>query len=410
MMSKAFFREQARDSRMKHNHDIIVIGAGLVGLATAYNLLLKNSSSRILILEKEQRVAVHQSGNNSGVIHSGIYYRPGSLKATNCLEGYHSIINFAQEHGVDYEICGKIIVATSQKELGVLDQIYERGLANGLRDLKFLSREEFREVEPHCEGIKAIRVPQTGIIDYKGIAEKLKELVKALGGEILFGQHVQKIQKGKTIIVETQLDEFETDQLITCAGLYSDRLGKLTNDRNDLIIVPFRGEYFKLKEESKHLVKNLIYPVPNPEFPFLGVHFTRMINGDIEAGPNAVLALRREGYKFSDFNLRDALETVAWPGFHKIVRKYGKTGIGEVQRSLSKSAFTRALQKLIPEITESDLIPGGAGVRAQALTRSGILVDDFDILNDGNIIHVRNAPSPAATSCLAIGKTVSQII
>ncbi len=395
---------------MSKHYDVIVIGAGLVGLATGYHLLLKNPDCKIAILEKEAGVAVHQSGNNSGVIHSGIYYRPGSLKAKNCIDGYHALIDFAQEYGVEYEICGKIIVATSEKEVVLLDEIYRKGNANGLSDLKYLSREEFREIEPHCEGVKAIHVPQTGIIDYKGMAEKLKELIITMGGEILFHRRVEKIKKDTPIMVQTSTEEFFTRKLITCAGLYSDKIGKLTSNQNDLLIVPFRGEYYQLKENRKHLVNHLIYPVPNPDFPFLGVHFTRMINGEIEAGPNAVLAFKREGYRFSDFSLRDAMETVRWPGFRKIVGRYGKTGIGEVQRSLSKTAFTRALKKLIPEITEHDLMPGGAGVRAQALTRDGILVDDFDILSDGTIVHVRNAPSPAATSCLAIGQSLSQLV
>ncbi|MDR6487570.1 L-2-hydroxyglutarate oxidase [Chryseobacterium vietnamense] len=393
------------------NYDIIIIGTGLVGLATAYQTKLKNPDSKILILEKENDVALHQSGHNSGVIHSGIYYKPGSLKAKNCIEGYNSVINFAEKYGIRYDLCGKIIVATSQEELPLLDNIYKRGVENGLQDLKYLSREEFREIEPHCEGVKAIKVPQTGIIDYPGIAKKIKELFEELGGEVRFNNEVKNIiDKGSEIIVSTNIFEFKTKKLISCAGLYSDKITKMTNEKNDVVIIPFRGEYYKIKDEKKYLVKHLIYPVPDPSFPFLGVHFTRMIDGNIEAGPNAVLAFKKEGYHFFDFNFNEAMQTMLWPGFRKIVAKYGKTGMGEMHRSLSKSAFTKALQKLLPEIQENDLVPGGSGVRAQACDRNGGLIDDFDIVKNGNIIHVRNAPSPAATSCLSIGNKISELV
>lgn len=393
------------------SYDIIIVGAGLVGLATAYQTKLKNPDSKILILEKENDVAIHQSGHNSGVIHSGIYYKPGSLKAKNCIEGYHSVINFAEEHGIRYDLCGKIIVATSQEELPLLDNIYKRGVENGLQDLKYLSREEFREIEPHCEGVRAIKVPQTGIIDYPGVAKKVKELFEELGGEVKFNNEVKNIiNKGSEIIIQTNVSEFKAKKLISCAGLYSDKITKMTNEENDVVIIPFRGEYYKIKDEKKHLVKHLIYPVPDPNFPFLGVHFTRMIDGNIEAGPNAVLAFKKEGYQFFDFNFNETMQTLFWPGFRKIVAKYGKTGLGEMHRSLSKSAFTKALQKLLPEIQESDLVTGGAGVRAQACNRDGALIDDFDIVKNGNIIHVRNAPSPAATSCLSIGNKISELI
>jgi L-2-hydroxyglutarate oxidase len=393
------------------NYDIIIVGAGLVGLATAYQLKIKKPDAKILVLEKENDVSLHQSGHNSGVIHSGIYYKPGSLKAKNCIEGYNSVINFAKEHGIRYDLCGKIIVATSQEELPLLDNIYKRGVENGLQELKYLSREEFREIEPHCEGVRAIKVPQTGIIDYPGVAKKIKELFQELGGEIKFNSEVRNIiNNNAEIIVKTQASEFKTKKLISCAGLYSDKITKMTNEKNDVIIIPFRGEYYKIRDEKKHLVKHLIYPVPDPNFPFLGVHFTRMIDGNIEAGPNAVLAFKKEGYKFFDFDLEETMQTLMWPGFRKIVAKYGKTGLGEVHRSLSKSAFTKALQKLMPEIQESDLVPGGSGVRAQACDRNGGLIDDFDIVKNGNIIHVRNAPSPAATSCLSIGNKISELI
>ena len=392
-------------------YDVIIIGAGLVGLATAYESLKQNPGLKVLILEKENNVAKHQSGHNSGVIHSGIYYKPGSLKAKNCIEGYNSLIDFSKEYGINYDICGKIIVATSQDEISLLENIYERGIQNGLQNLEYLSRDEFKEIEPHCEGVRAIKVPQTGIIDYPGLANKIKELFIELGGEIGFSQKVTGIvERTDGITVTTFKSEFITEKLISCAGLYSDKIAKMTNDKNDVIIIPFRGEYYELKDEKKYLVNNLIYPVPDPKFPFLGVHFTRMINGVVEAGPNAVLAFRKEGYNFTDFNFSELMSTITWPGFRKIVAKYGKTGLGEVHRSLSKSAFTHALQKLWPEREEVDLVSGGSGVRAQACDRNGNLLDDFDIVRNGNVIHVRNAPSPAATSCLSIGKTISKLI
>ena len=392
-------------------YDVIIIGAGLVGLSTGYQLKIKNPELNIAILEKEADVAKHQSGNNSGVIHSGIYYKPGSLKAKNCIEGYKSIIDFAQEHHISYDLCGKIIVAKNKKELPLLDNIYKRGIENGLQNLQYLSREEFRDIEPHCEGVKAIRVPQTGIIDYPAVAQKLKELFQNLGGEVFHNQEVKRInQINGGVLIKSQNSDFQTTKVITCAGLYSDKMSRMTNPDNDLQIIPFRGEYYKLKEDKKYLVKHLIYPVPDPDFPFLGVHFTRMTDGNIEAGPNAVLAFKKEGYKFSDFNFSETMETFTWPGFWKIVAKYGATGMGEMYRSLSKAAFTKALQELIPEIHEGDLVPGGAGVRAQACNREGILIDDFDIVKNENIIHVRNAPSPAATSCLSIGKQISDLI
>lgn len=382
----------------------------MVGLATAVRLQQLQPSSRILILEKESRVAAHQSGHNSGVIHSGIYYKPGSLKAKNCLAGYRSIIRFAEEYGIDYDLCGKIIVATNEAELPLLENIYRRGLQNGLSGLEKLAREEFREWEPHCEGLAAVRVPQTGIIDFPALARKLAELFQAAGGRLEFGQEVMGISENiDGVFVQTRSDEWTGEQLISCGGLYSDALTSMTSDKNDLMIIPFRGEYYKLRDEKKHLVKNLIYPVPSPDFPFLGVHFTRMIGGEIEAGPNAVLALRKEGYDFFDIDRKELLQTIAWPGFRKIVRKYGRTGLGEIHRSLSKKAFTKALRRLVPELTEEDLIRGGAGVRAQACDRQGKLLDDFDILRQGRLIHVRNAPSPAATSCLAIGEYISRL-
>lgn len=395
---------------MIQEFELLIIGAGLVGLATAYQAKLKSPNLKIVVLEKEGDVAIHQSGHNSGVIHSGIYYKPGSLKSKNCIEGYKSIVDFAEEHGIAYDLCGKIIVATSDEELPLLDNIYKRGIENGLQNLKYLNKEEFKEIEPHCTGLRAIKVPQTGIIDYPAVAKKLKELFESLGGEVFFNQKVTNLRKdGAKCFVFTDNKEFLTQKVISCAGLYSDKITKMTEEKNDVIIIPFRGEYYELKPESQHLVRHLIYPVPDPSFPFLGVHFTRMIHGGVEAGPNAVLAFGKESYKFFNMNMGELMQTLTWPGFHKVVAKYGKTGIGEMYRSLSKPAFTKALQKLIPEIQEHDLITGGAGIRAQACSRAGVLLDDFDIVRNGQVIHVRNAPSPAATSCLSIGNTISDL-
>ncbi|GGC38961.1 hydroxyglutarate oxidase [Parapedobacter defluvii] len=389
-------------------YDIVVVGAGLVGLATAYQLLKKRPASRLLIIEKESGVAQHQSGHNSGVIHSGIYYKPGSLKAKNCVEGYADLLSFAKEYGIPYDLCGKVIVATSQDEIPALHNIFNRGVENGLQGMRLIDRAEIKEYEPHSAGIAAIHVPQTGIIDYPAMAKKLQELIVESGGEIVFLEKVLGIQSdGSATYVETDKHSYITTYLITCAGLQSDRVASYTESANDLRIIPFRGEYYKLRSEKEYLVKNLIYPVPDPNFPFLGVHFTRMIGGGVEAGPNAVLAFKREGYRFSNIHLGDTLDTLTWPGFWKVVGKYGRTGIGEIYRSLSKLAFTKALQKLLPEIQESDLIPGGAGVRAQACDWHGKLIDDFNILRQGNIVHVRNAPSPAATSCLSIGRYIT---
>lgn len=396
---------------MKRDYELLIVGAGLVGLATAYQALQQKPGLRILVLEKEQSIAQHQSGHNSGVIHSGIYYKPGSLKAKNCMEGYQSIIRFAEENEIAFERCGKIIVATASDEIPLLDDIYKRGVSNGLEGLKYLSKEEFQETEPHCAGIKALYVPQTGIMDYPGIARKLKEKIEESGGMVVLGEQVLSIQQEQgSVLIRTKNREFFAKKVVTCGGLYSDKLTKMTNPHNEVVIIPFRGEYYELKPEKRYLVKNLIYPVPDPKFPFLGVHFTRMIGGGVEAGPNAVLAFRKEGYQFFDFKASELMQTLTWPGFYKIAAKYGRTGMGEMYRSLSKQAFTKALQRLIPEISAEDLMPGGAGVRAQACDRQGKLLDDFDIVQQSNIIHVRNAPSPAATSCLSIGQTISNLV
>lgn len=392
-------------------YDVIIIGGGAVGLATALQTLRRKPSAKVIILEKESDVGRHQTGNNSNVIHSGIYYKPGSLKATNCIRGYGQLLAFCDEHSIPYKLCGKVIVATDQQELPLLENIYKRGLENGLSGLKMLSLEELREIEPHVAGISGIHVPQTGIVDYKQVANKYAEVFRQLGGEIKLGEKVSDIRTtGDKVTVISTTTSYEGKLVVNCAGLYSDKIATLTNGKIDVKIIPFRGEYYKLKKEKEYLVKTLIYPVPDPSFPFLGVHFTTMVNGGVECGPNAVLAFRREGYKKSDISLGELAETLAWPGFHKIASKYWRTGFGEMYRSFSKAAFTKALQKLIPEIQESDLAPGGAGVRAQACDRTGGLLDDFLILEERHAINVCNAPSPAATSSLAIGETVADLI
>ncbi|WP_296619954.1 L-2-hydroxyglutarate oxidase [Marivirga sp.] len=390
--------------------DIIIIGGGILGLATALKIKQKNAKLSVLLLEKEDKLAQHQTGNNSGVIHSGVYYKPGSLKAKNCIDGYNQLLKFCDKEGVPYELCGKVIVATDKSELSTLSMIEERGAQNGLQNLKRLTKEEVKEHEPYVNGIAGIHVPQTGIIDYTAVSLKYAEIFQELGGEISIGQKVIDIQEknGVTTII-TNKDKFDTKLVVNCAGLYSDKIAKLTSEKLDLKIIPFRGEYFMIKPEKQYLIKNLVYPVPDPNFPFLGVHFTRMINGGIEAGPNAVLAFKREGYRKSMFNLVELGESLAWPGFQKVAAKYWKTGFGEMYRSFSKSAFTTALQKLLPDITENDLTPGGAGVRAQACDRNGGLIDDFLILEESNAINVCNAPSPAATSSLSIGDHVSDL-
>jgi (S)-2-hydroxyglutarate dehydrogenase len=391
-------------------YDIIIVGGGIVGLGTALSILEKRPASKVLVLEKENEVAKHQTGNNSGVIHSGLYYKPGSLKAKNCIDGYNLLINFCKANDVPFELCGKIVVATEEKEVPLLKNLFDRGAQNGLTGFKMLSASELKEYEPHVNGVSGFFVPQTGIVDYKVVAEKYAEIIRMKGGEIHLSEKVVDIRLvSLSVSVVTDKSSYETKQLINCAGLYSDKIAKLTMPEVNVKIIPFRGEYYKLKKEKEYLVKNLIYPVPDPNFPFLGVHFTRMMKGGVEAGPNAVLAFKREGYKRSDINLGELAETLAWPGFQKVAKKYWRTGMGEMYRSFSKAAFTKALQKLMPEIQENDLEDGGAGVRAQACDRSGGLVDDFLILEKSQVINVCNAPSPAATSSLSIGQTVADL-
>ena len=390
--------------------DITIIGAGIVGLATAYKILEKKPDLNIQILEKEAGVSQHQTGNNSGVIHSGIYYRPGSLKARNCIYGYKLLLDFCDRNDIKYDICGKIIVATEIKEIQAMELLYQRGIDNGLQGLKLLKKEELKEYEPHVSGIAGIWVPQTGIIDFLKVSEKMAENILSKGAEIHFGQKVNGISKtGGGVVIETREERFESKIVINCAGLYSDRVARYTHKNIDVKIIPFRGEYYKVRPQRMNLVRNLIYPVPDPSFPFLGVHFTRMIDGGIEAGPNAVLAFAREGYRKSQVHPAELIESLTWPGFLKVASKYWKTGFGEMYRSFSKTAFTRALQKLIPEIRQDDLDTGGAGVRAQACDRKGGLLDDFLIYENEYAINVCNAPSPAATSSLSIGETIADI-
>jgi (S)-2-hydroxyglutarate dehydrogenase len=391
-------------------YDVVIVGGGIVGLATGLKTLEKNPALKLLVIEKEAEVARHQTGNNSGVIHSGLYYKPGSLKAKNCIHGYNLLIDFCNKHEIPYDLCGKIVVATETRELPLLQNLFDRGAQNGLTNFRMLKAGELKEYEPHVAGLAGFFVPQTGIVDYKVVAQKYADVIRSKGGSIVFGEKVLKVQSsnGENIVV-TNKNEYKGNLIINCAGLYSDRIARLTSEQVNVKIIPFRGEYYKLRDEKEYLVKNLIYPVPDPNFPFLGVHFTRMMRGGVEAGPNAVLAFSREGYKKSDINLSELAESLAWPGFQKVARKYWRTGLGEMYRSFSKAAFTKALQKLIPEIQESDLVEGGAGVRAQACDRTGGLVDDFLIIEEAHAINVCNAPSPAATSSLSIGETVAEL-
>jgi L-2-hydroxyglutarate oxidase len=387
--------------------DLLIIGAGIVGLATALEYIRRFPGKRVLIVEKEDRVAAHQTGHNSGVIHSGLYYRTGSLKAHNCVAGCLSMKRFCAEHNVPYEECGKLVVATAPEEVSCLKQLHERGMANGVERLRMLNRDEVREIEPYCEGISALHVPSTGIVDYIEVARKYAELIEHAGGEFVFRAKVTGLRDdGDANIVETTAGAFRASHAINCAGLYSDIITRMAGCNTDLQIVPFRGEYYELKPERRYLVKNPIYPVPDPRFPFLGVHFTRHVNGSVEAGPNALLALRREGYSGSSPDMSEAIEMLSYSGFWKMARKYWQMGMAEQYRAWIKPAFTRALQQMVPELTEDDLVPGGSGVRAQAVDRNGNLLDDFYFVHSRRMIHVCNVPSPAATASLEVGREV----
>lgn len=399
---------------MAFQYDLTIIGGGILGLATALKLGAAHPALRILILEKEAELARHQTGNNSGVIHSGLYYRPGSLKARSCVAGRKELIAFCDENRIPYEICGKVVVATSQEELPRLEELHRRGIANGLQNLAIIGPERLKEIEPYATGIKGLYVPETGIVDYRKVAAAYAEKIRNAGGDIRLSQRVVGILNPQSeIVLQTSGGDYRTKHLINCCGLQSDivaqMMGGNDNGKEEHRIIPFRGEYYKIAPERQFLVRNLIYPVPDPTFPFLGVHFTRMARGGVEAGPNAVFAYAREGYRHTDINLGDLWRTVSFRGFWAITAKYWQTGMGELYRSLSKAAFVRALQKLLPEIRESDLVPGGAGVRAQAVSASGALVDDFVIQQSRNAIHVLNAPSPGATASLAIGRQICEM-
>jgi L-2-hydroxyglutarate oxidase LhgO len=388
--------------------DLAIIGGGIVGLATALALTERHPRLTVTVLEKEPRLGAHQTGHNSGVIHSGIYYRPGSLKARLCVEGARLMKRFCDDHGIPWEGCGKVIVATEAPELPRLMGIYERGLANGLSGLKVLEADEVSEHEPHCRALRAILVPETGIVDYAQVAETMARLIRERGAEIVTGARVTAIRRdGAGLVLETARGPVAARRLVNCGGLYSDRIARLMGIRPEVQIIPFRGEYYLLRPERRMLVRNLIYPVPDPEFPFLGVHFTRTVHGEVEAGPNAVLAFAREGYRFTTVRPGELLGTLAYRGFWNMVRRYWRMGSFELYRSLSRAAFLRSLQKLVPEIRDGDIERGGAGVRAQAVGPDGSLVDDFRISVAAGAVHVVNAPSPAATASIAIGRHIA---
>jgi (S)-2-hydroxyglutarate dehydrogenase len=393
------------------DYDVLIVGGGIVGLATALRLLQSRPELRLALLEKESTLASHQSGHNSGVIHSGLYYKSGSEKALQCRKGYDALIAFCREEGINHEICGKIVVASTTEQFLQLEQLRIRGIANGLTGLRHLSGSELAELEPECQGVGALFVPQTGIVDYRVVAMRMGEKIRELGGEIHLGKRVDTIKHCTSHVeVLTPSVAHTAKLLVTCAGLHSDRLALQSTPDLPMRIVPFRGEYFTLGDEAHRLVRNLIYPVPDARFPFLGVHFTRRIGGEVECGPNAVFALSREGYRKFDINIRDTVESLRWPGFRSLVKNNWRFGLGEFRRSLSKRAFATALQRLVPAIREGDLVAGGSGVRAQACWRNGSLVDDFHVVELADVIHVCNAPSPAATASLAIGDALANRI
>ncbi len=383
-----------------------IVGGGILGLTTAYHLTQRTPTRRVVVLEKEAGLAHHQTGHNSGVLHSGIYYKPGSLKAINCREGKKAMEAFCATEGIDYEICGKVIVATKKSELPALNTIYERGQENGVT-CTLIEREHLRELEPAAAGIKAIHVPESGIVNYKQVCQRLAERIQERDGRIVTNARVTAMrQQGGQVVLQTLAGDFTVDYVVNCAGLHSDRVAAMSGTRPKVKIVPFRGEYYEVKPQAQHVCRNLIYPVPDPSFPFLGVHFTRMIEGGVECGPNAVLAFAREGYTKSDINLRDLAETLTYPGFQRLAAKYWQTGMGEMWRSFSKAAFVRALQHLVPEIREEHLKLVPAGIRAQAISPNGAMVDDFMIQESERIVNVCNAPSPAATASLNIGRLI----
>jgi len=391
---------------MTRKTDVAIAGGGIIGLATAYRLQERYPGRQVVILEKEDRLAKHQTGHNSGVLHSGIYYKPGSLRATNCRDGKLAMQEFCEREGVPYDVCGKVIVAVDEAEIPRMENIYRRGQENGVK-CEIIDADRLHELEPHAAGVKAIHVPEAGIVDYVAVCEKLGEKVRAAGGEILMGAKVTGVreQNGR-VLVHSKAGDVEAGYFVNCTGLHSDRTARLTGHKSPAKIVPFRGEYYELKSDARYLCRNLIYPVPDPAFPFLGVHFTRMVHGGVECGPNAVLAFAREGYSKLDVNLRDLLESLTYPGFLRLAMRHWKTGLGEMWRSVSKAAFVKALRRLLPDIRGEHLVAAPAGVRAQALERNGRLADDFLILDSARIVNVCNAPSPAATASLNIGRLI----
>lgn len=393
-----------------HRFDAVIIGGGIVGTAVARSLLALRPL-KVCVIEAERELAFHQTGHNSGVIHSGLYYKPGSAKAKNCADGRERMYEYCAEHGIRHERCGKVVVAATPEEIPMLRTLEERGTANGLTGLRRLSKEELREHEPHVAGLEGLLVPQTGIVHYPDVVRSYAREIEAAGGVIRTGTRFLGLGgAGRPFTLLTTGGEVTASFIVNCAGLRCDEVARACGVEPDVRIIPFRGEYYELAEEKRHLVRNLIYPVPDPRYPFLGVHFTRMVHGGVEAGPNAVLAWKREGYAKSDVSLRDLTVMASFPGFWRMARQHYRMGIAEMRRSYSKRLFVRALQKLVPEITERDVVPSGAGVRAQALDRSGKLLDDFSIREGDHMIHVLNAPSPAATSSLSIGRTVARMV
>lgn len=393
------------------DYDIIVVGGGIVGLASAYKLNLRFPGKKILVLEKEKEVAAHQTGHNSGVIHSGIYYKPGSYKAKNCVDGRRELVQFATDHKIPHDICGKIIVATKQSELDHMHKVFRNGQANGVEGIELINADKIKEIEPHCVGIEGIWVPCTGIIDFAAVARKYAELIeqKFPGSNVLTEHTVTGFNKhdGMTDVI-TDKGTFRAKHIISCAGLQSDRITKKEGADTDAAIIGFRGDYFDLSDKGRSKVKNLIYPVPNPKFPFLGVHFTRMIQGGVECGPNAVFVFKREGYGKTDFSMKDTLEAFSFGGTWKFFAKHWRFGVDEYRRAFSKRLFLERLRALIPDLQMDDLVPGRAGVRAMALAPEGEMIDDFKIIHHGNALHVVNAPSPAATASLAVGAEVAR--
>jgi L-2-hydroxyglutarate oxidase len=394
------------NSNDRHCH-VAIIGAGIVGLATSLQLVRRYPWIKVVVLDKEKQVASHQTGHNSGVLHSGLYYKPGSLKARLCVEGRDAMVRFCSDHGIPYEICGKVIVATEEGELLGMQELLRRGQANNVHGIRELNSNQIREIEPHASGLRGIYVPTTGITDFKAVSSKLAQLITSHGSEILTGWGVQRIVGGSDItVLETASGAVHAHFTINCAGLQSDVIARMAGADLGLRIVPFRGEYYELVPSKRHLIKGLIYPVADPRFPFLGVHFTRRIHGGVEAGPNAVFSFKREGYTRTSFDLGDTISTVLFPGFQKMAARYWRSGVEEMHRSWSKRAFTRALQKLLPDLREEDIQPAGSGVRAQGVDRSGKLLDDFHFVRQNRILHVCNVPSPAATASLVIGTEV----